>query len=208
MDENGVITEAFQSTPSVWRETLREKPRLKAGVYFNPLPPCGGRRCRIGQRIIHGEFQSTPSVWRETARRNDGGQRLLFQSTPSVWRETMIEGREWHGKSISIHSLRVEGDGRELHDALGVKISIHSLRVEGDRSSRSRRQTMERISIHSLRVEGDQVERADQLYRAPFQSTPSVWRETPHRHPAACIFGFQSTPSVWRETVRPHDKEG
>ena len=37
---------------------------------------------------------------------------------------------------------------------------------------------MERISIHSLRVEGDQVERADQLYRAPFQSTPSVWRET------------------------------
>ena len=75
----------------------------------------------------------------------------------------MIEGREWHGKSISIHSLRVEGDGRELHDALGVK-----------------------ISIHSLRVEGDQVERADQLYRAP----------------------FQSTPSVWRETVRPHDKEG
>ena len=34
------------------------------------------------------------------------------------------------------------------------------------------------ISIHSLRVEGD----IDRIYRlridAPFQSTPSVWRET------------------------------
>ena len=88
MDENGVITEAFQSTPSVWRETLREKPRLKAGVYFNPLPPCGGRRCRIGQRIIHGEFQSTPSVWRETTH----------------------DGRSCVQCDISIHSLRVEGD--------------------------------------------------------------------------------------------------
>ena len=68
----------------------------------------------------------------------------------------MIEGREWHGKSISIHSLRVEGDEGSLHnndytdqfqstpsvwretpavqyDAPRESISIHSLRVEGDR---------------------------------------------------------------------------
>ena len=36
-------------------------------------------------------------------------------------------------KSISIHSLRVEGD-QIIRDVFGiVKISIHSLRVEGDR---------------------------------------------------------------------------
>ena len=80
------------------------------------------------------------------------------------------------------------------------------------------------ISIHSLRVEGDmvpvilppdsgnfnplppcggrQVERADQLYRAPFQSTPSVWRETDEAIAAvAAQRAFQSTPSVWRETA-------
>ena len=35
-------------------------------IYFNPLPPHGGRRittiCRIRQLV----FQSTPSAWRET----------------------------------------------------------------------------------------------------------------------------------------------
>ena len=55
---------------------------------FNPLPPCGGRldRCIFN------------------------GRRIRFQSTPSVWRETLFHHQGRRVDSISIHSLRVEGD--------------------------------------------------------------------------------------------------
>ena len=79
----------------------------------------------------------------------------LFQSTPSVWRETDFVPTVYTKWLISIHSLRVEGDGsvddfevviypfqstpsvwRETHNFritfLALFISIHSLRVEGD----------------------------------------------------------------------------
>ena len=56
----------FQSTPSVWRETMANK-RKKGGGYI---------------------FQSTPSVWRETFCCTAQIYCLVFQSTPSVWRET------------------------------------------------------------------------------------------------------------------------
>ena len=78
---------------------------------------------------------------------------------------------------ISIHALRVEGDGCMRFKDLQAKISIHALRVEGDRSSGINemgegrflstpsgwRATVPvkfirrhlRISIHALRVEGD-----------------------------------------------------
>ena len=57
----------------------------------------------------------------------------LFQSTPSVWRETSNLSVSVALPPISIHSLRVEGDGSTLF-ASGTRntISIHSLRVEGD----------------------------------------------------------------------------
>ena len=34
----------FQSTPSVWRETLSNNSGYEGDLDFNPLPPCGGRR--------------------------------------------------------------------------------------------------------------------------------------------------------------------
>ncbi len=103
----------FQSTPSVWRETQQLAQRFhdlsisihslrvegdsqhicakKKKPYFNPLPPCGGRPDAY-ERTIHGaRFQSTPSVWRET------------------YRHTVITC----SATISIHSLRVEGDMAE-----------------------------------------------------------------------------------------------
>ena len=58
-------------------------------------------------------------------------------------------------KSISIHSLRVEGDA--YHFTVfddNSSISIHSLRVEGDWIPCSPFNEAI-ISIHSLRVEGD-----------------------------------------------------
>ena len=62
---------------------------------------------------------------------------------------------EFSNKSISIHSLRVEGD----HVIYIIRhqnncISIHSLRVEGDRVG-VLLCLVDAISIHSLRVEGD-----------------------------------------------------
>ena len=57
--------------------------------------------------------------------------------------------------TISIHSLRVEGDKVLFADSVATSISIHSLRVEGDFDD-------------TRPAEGVDI----------FQSTPSVWRET------------------------------
>ena len=126
----------FQSTPSAWRETrcnifcfvkldisihslrmegdlLQSAIRRFSMVYFNPLPPHGGRpvadvQCKAAETYFnplppHGgrrkpalylrltqSFQSTPSAWRETE--NGGCIRYAcsFQSTPSAWRETFF----------------------------------------------------------------------------------------------------------------------
>ena len=102
--------------------------------------------------------------------------------------------------SISIHSLRMEGDSpmrdcwiplclfqstpsawRETDfvraNCCHNIISIHSLRMEGDIYRMLRIQN-KIISIHSLRMEGDAVYFADPVAIEEFQSTPSAWRET------------------------------
>ena len=79
----------FQSTPSVRRETAMFLRFSTCEMYFNPLPPCGGRRDIDGAFQVLGEFQSPPSVRRETLENN-------------IISEKRME--------ISIHSLRAEGD--------------------------------------------------------------------------------------------------
>ena len=59
---------AFQSTPSVWRETHTQSPHEYVLTDFNPLPPYGGRLCGNARQTDIMPFQSTPSVWRETAK--------------------------------------------------------------------------------------------------------------------------------------------
>ena len=104
------------------------------------------------------------------------------------------------GFYISIHSLRMEGDisiknmtanypyfnplppyGGRLNAYLPINtetgISIHSLRMEGDYIYYTPSQNRS-ISIHSLRMEGDRSKVSVLLPVMPFQSTPSVWRET------------------------------
>ena len=85
-------------------------------MYFNPLPPCGGRR-RNAKAAIAKAAISIHSLRVE-------GDRL-----------TVLE---YVGKKISIHSLRVEGDLCGTIDIARRSISIHSLRVEGDRGKRQR----------------------------------------------------------------------
>ena len=79
---------------------------------------------------------------------------------------------------ISIHALRVEGDGNaEDKRVAQLLISIHALRVEGD-FPRPRRSGAACISIHALRVEGDSPAASFRTCPPEFLSTPSGWRAT------------------------------
>ena len=49
-----------------------------------------------------------------------------------MWRATNTEFTELPFNAISIHALRVEGDGKLGDRIQGFFISIHALRVEGD----------------------------------------------------------------------------
>ena len=83
---------SFQSTPSAWRETWHFT-MIRHGIrYFNPLPPHGGRPGTTAPYTSENSFQSTPSAWRET----------------KSWIPSTSED------SISIHSLRMEGDTRPV----------------------------------------------------------------------------------------------
>ena len=101
-----------------------------------------------------------------------------FQSTPSVWRETYNASEYDLMWGISIHSLRMEGDGAITTPGYVGDISIHSLRMEGDRKAADPRLPGCAISIHSLRMEGDMATSYVPSGTSLFQSTPSAWRET------------------------------
>ena len=168
----------FQSTPSVWRETA-------LACYY----------------ALWMLFQSTPSVWRETlALQMDNIKTERFQSTPSVWRETYIFFFIELKKSISIHSLRVEGD-RSFHN-----FGFRSKKFQSTPSVW--RETVplpppfatKCISIHSLRVEGD-LQTWDYLgNEVNFNPLPPCGGRLQHLAYLAVCREFQSTPSVWRET--------
>ena len=101
--------------------------------HFNPLPPHGGRlhfRC------------SSPAV-------------RLFQSTPSAWWETALNIGFPQCSHISIHSLRMEGDRRTIHDIYTLH-HFNPLPPHGGRHAAE-------LSSHLQLI---------------FQSTPSAWRET------------------------------
>ena len=123
----------FQSTPSAWRETS-----------FPPILDCAisisihslrmeGDIVRSALLVIGFEFQSTPSAWRETEKYCAVYQAATgFQSTPSAWRETKRNRPTHRDGTISIHSLRMEGDFVRRKLFIKLLISIHSLRMEGD----------------------------------------------------------------------------
>ena len=192
----------FQSTPSAWRETS-----LSGGWYtevqnFNPLPPHGGRHIiSYRDNIADPNFNPLPPHGGRRFSTPLGAAPLAFQSTPSAWRETAWDRLRSGGGTISIHSLRMEGDesavrrrfhrrdfnplpphggrhgsstvARQVHS-----ISIHSLRMEGDVLRNRGKPCRCTISIHSLRMEGDDIVSNLYILRLSFQSTPSAWRET------------------------------
>ena len=118
----------FQSTPSAWRATQSAQPPAHSSAHsFNPRPPRGGRRTRLLQPVDLKLFQSTPSAWRATGR----SAHAFVSIHASAWRATHCQ--QDHG-TVSIHALRVEGDGARQVPFTGRRsVSIHALRVEGDR---------------------------------------------------------------------------
>ena len=123
-----------------------------------------------------------------------------FQSTPSVWRETTGISEHAIGK-MHFNPLPPCGGRRSVLGAgVDKSISIHSLRVEGDPEIC----TMS-FTLHHFNPLPPCGGRRDMLLtfllRIVFQSTPSVWRETNGFIKLYRSMLFQSTPSVWRETV-------
>ena len=125
-------------------------------LYFNPLPPHGGRPYREG--CSHGVC------------------------------------------SISIHSLRMEGDVL-LAMICTISSYFNPLPPHGGRPALMFCYCPSvRISIHSLRMEGDTCRIVRRIAVRTFQSTPSAWRETAVEVAPPEPKTFQSTPSAWRET--------
>ena len=146
-------------------------------------------------------FQSTPSAWRETLQCYFRFLEVLnFNPLPPHGGRHREQFQQMISDSISIHSLRMEGDthyrqsrrrsdyfnplpphgGRQtMWDSVQsrLRISIHSLRMEGDTVGISLTQKL-CISIHSLRMEGDILLPFLYTLHSSFQSTPSAWRET------------------------------
>ena len=80
-------------------------------LYFNPLHPCGRRRCLLRFCTVITNFNPLhPCGRRREFLTTSELSRLLFQSTPPVWAETYsIDHHQWL-QQISIHSTRVGGD--------------------------------------------------------------------------------------------------
>ena len=89
-------------------ENRSEKP---AENHFNPLPPCGGRQSPADVIPVGLLFQSTPSVWRETVKKAfDESRKSDFNPLPPCGGRPVYFFSSGKYASISIHSLRVEGD--------------------------------------------------------------------------------------------------
>ena len=79
---------------------------------------------------------------------------ITFQSTPSAWRETGQDHGTRLCRSISIHSLRMEGDYIDLGYLCGG-VYFNPLPPHGGRPEPNLKLVTVPISIHSLRMEGD-----------------------------------------------------
>ena len=190
----------FQSTPSAWRETLRE------------CTPDRHHAISIHSLRMEGDLTESRHKHRHTI------------SIHSL----RMEG-DWNGSSTLIparnfNPLPPHG-GRQDHTRClsgGIPISIHSLRMEGDPPSKELMRLL--LDFNPLPPHGGRRRTALTCGRcAIFQSTPSAWRETVYsltiaEHIAISIHSlrmegdqidftypeivmvFQSTPSAWRET--------
>ena len=150
-------------------------------MHFNPLPPHGGRRCRILIGLPHIDFNPLPPHGGRRRSSTRLVQSSIFQSTPSAWRETLTDVtgiKEKNFNPLPPHGGRQNEIGvYEHYDS----ISIHSLRMEGD--SDEEFQALEEKHFNPLPPHGGRHEQTSVSVRqSAFQSTPSAWRETLEIH--------------------------
>ena len=126
-------------------------------MYFNPLPPHGGRLDGLIDNLpqliisIHS-LRMEGDIWLPVAL----SQRQTFQSTPSAWRETSGAESGAFSIDISIHSLRMEGDQKSV----GCRCTGAAFQS----TPSAWRETITVICYLAAEI--------------VFQSTPSAWRET------------------------------
>ena len=135
----------FQSTPSVWRATSLVSRVLRVLPDFNPRPPCGGRRLSLTCHRCSTYFNPRPPC---------GGRLCKFFTIDK-------------SKPISIHALRVEGDG----------FSLWAVTTTADFNPRP---------PCGGRLEIDSAVYVSSL----FQSTPSVWRATYFLRPVSVLLAY------------------
>ena len=146
----------FQSTHSVWSETLPLWLLAWRSTNFNPLTPCGVRLDAEMDNHSIEIFQSTHSVWSETdifiLNRTP---RIGFQSTHSVWSETFIDFEKANG-SRNFNPLTPCGVRRKRKIKLMFSKDFNPLTPCGVRLDKTTQANNKgQISIHSLRVEWD-----------------------------------------------------
>ena len=146
---------------------------------FYPRPPRGGRLDCAGLQRSYRLFLSTPSARRATCPDYNCRDCIVFLSTPSARRATT----DWVPAAmvcgISIHALREEGDGRDLHLVFPLWDFYPRPPRGGRPGGRNREPDGQGISIHALREEGDCIARdwIPPLLKK-FLSTPSARRAT------------------------------
>ena len=125
--------------------------------HFNPLPPHGGRHAFKYLWRHEKKFQSTPSAWRET-----NSHCVLFWNAdnfnplPPHGGRLQKDVNNYVFRFISIHSLRMEGDGVVSLFGKVVGKYFNPLPPHGGRQHPVHIfESVLCISIHSLRMEGD-----------------------------------------------------
>ena len=168
----------FQSTPSVWRETLRSGARRLSCCYFNPLPPCGGRPAT--EHIVDSpeDFNPLPPCGGRHRCCVDCLWKLIFQSTPSVWRETITFPKS--SRDFANFNPLPPCGGRRLSSTerrLTLR-NFNPLPPCGGRPDKSASSNAPRHFNPLPPCGGRPLQTAGLSRQPPFQSTPSVWRET------------------------------
>ena len=130
----------FQSTPSAWRETSLSCSESQVPDHFNPLPPHGGRLRLIKFNIcMHIISIHSLRMEGDIEEKKQFALGKAFQSTPSAWREThiylLLTFTTFYFNPLPPHGGRLI---IRFFAYIVNSISIHSLRMEGDCNNDSR----------------------------------------------------------------------
>ena len=151
---------------------------VPADADFNPLPPHGGRHQDHARSFRKDYFNPLPPHGGRPRPRNDLWWTKPFQSTPSAWRETDNIVVEDNYTTISIHSLRMEGD-TVLDVTVFMPLAFQSTPSAWRETRHCPRNSTSNRNFNPLPPHGGRLYKSGNVCGAwLFQSTPSAWRET------------------------------